>query len=76
MDVVVGVAVTGRVARLAMVGPPSSGGQVFDQYALDLPDDALTDLADTIVGTYRAVADSGNRVSASSGRSSAYWSNT
>ena len=64
MDVVVGVAVTGRVARLAMVGSPSSGGQVFDQYALDLPDDALTDLADTIVGTYRAVADSGNRVAA------------
>src|SRR5258708_40237672 len=44
-----------------MVG---SGGQVFDQYALDLPDDATTDLADTIVGTYRAVADSGNRVAA------------
>ena len=64
MDVVVGVAVTGRVARLAMVGSPASGGQVFDQYALDLPDDALTDLADTIVGTYRAVADSGNRVAA------------
>jgi hypothetical protein len=61
LDVVVGVAVTGRVARLAMVG---SGGQVFDQYALDLPDDAMTDLADTIVGTYRAVADSGNRVAA------------
>src|SRR3954452_24616186 len=44
-----------------MVG---SGGQVFDQYALDLPDDAMTDLADTVVGTYRAVADSGNRVAA------------
>ena len=64
MDVVVGVAVTGRVARLAMVGSPAAGGQVFDQYALDLPDDAMTDLADTIVGTYRAVADSGNRVAA------------
>ena len=61
MDVVVGVAVTGRVARLAMVG---SGGQVFDEYALDLLDDAMTDLADTIVGTYREVADSGNRVAA------------
>src|SRR6476619_2338483 len=47
-----------------MVGSPASGGQVFDQYALDLPDDATTDLADTIVGTYRAVADSGNRVAA------------
>ena len=62
MDVVLGVAVTGRVARLVMVGSPS--GQVFDQYALDLPDDATTDLADTIVGTYRAVVDSGNRVAA------------
>jgi hypothetical protein len=61
VDVIVGVAVTGRVARLAMVG---SGGQVFDQYALDLPDGATSDLADTIVGTYRAVADSGNRVAA------------
>ena len=64
MDVVLGVAVTGRVARLAMIGSPASGGQVLDQYALDLPDDAMTDLADTIVGTYRAVADSGNRVAA------------
>ena len=64
MDVVLGVAVTGRVARLAMVGSPASGGQVYDQYALDLPVDATTDLADTIVGTYRAVAESGNRVAA------------
>lgn len=63
MDVVLGVAVTGPVARLAMVGSP--GGQVFDEYALDLPDDdATTDLADTIVGTYRAVTESGNRLSA------------
>ena len=61
MDVVLGVAITGRVARLAMIG---AGGQVFDQYALDLPDNATTDLADTIVGTYRAVADSGNRMAA------------
>ncbi|OBF30502.1 hypothetical protein A5724_23505 [Mycobacterium sp. ACS1612] len=61
MDVKVGVAVAGRVARLAMVG---AGGQVLDQYALELPDDAMTDLADTIVGTYRAVADSGNVMAA------------
>ncbi|HYZ67496.1 MAG TPA: hypothetical protein VE666_06780, partial [Mycobacterium sp.] len=64
MDVVLGVAVTGRVARLAMIGSPASGGQVLDQYALEVPDDAATDLADTIVGTYRAVADSGNRMAA------------
>ena len=48
-----------------MIGSSASGGQVLDQYALDLTDDdATTDLADTIVGTYRAVADSGNRVAA------------
>ncbi|MDO3634472.1 hypothetical protein [Mycolicibacterium arseniciresistens] len=64
MDVVLGVAVTGRVARLAMVGSSASGGQVFDQYALDLPDGGMTDLAETIVGTYREVAESGNRVAA------------
>jgi hypothetical protein len=64
VDVVLGVAVTGRVARLAMIGSLASSGEVFDQYALDLPDDAMSDLADTVVGTYRAVADSGNRVAA------------
>ena len=64
MDVVLGVAVTGRVARLAMIGSSDSSGQVFDQYALDLTDDAATDLAETIVGTYRAVAESGNRLAA------------
>ena len=62
MDVVLGVAVTGRVARLALIGSSASSGQVFDEYALDLTEDAATDLADTIVGTYRAVADSGNQV--------------
>ena len=65
MDVVLGVSVTGRVARLAMVGAGAPAGEVLDQYALDLTDgDPATDLADTIVGTYRAVADSGNRVAA------------
>lgn len=62
MDVVLGVAVTGRVARLALIGSSASSGQVFDEYALDLTEDAATDLADTIVGTYRAVTDSGNQV--------------
>ena len=62
MDVALGVAVTGRVARLAMIGSPASGGQVLDQYALDLADDAIAELAETIIGTYRAVAESGNRV--------------
>ncbi|MEX3767729.1 hypothetical protein ABFW14_12530, partial [Mycolicibacterium fortuitum] len=67
MDVVLGVAVTGRVARLAMIGSPASGGQVLDQYALDLPDDLvaeMSELAETIIGTYRAVTESGNQVAA------------
>lgn len=64
MDVVLGVAVSGRLARLAMIGAPASGGQVFDQYALDLADGGMTDLAETIVGTSREVAESGNRVAA------------
>src|SRR3954468_12893367 len=62
VDVVLGVAVTGRVARLALVGASASSGQVFDEYALDLSGDAATELADTIVGTYRSVADSGSQV--------------
>ena len=64
MDVALGVAVTGRVARLAMIGASAAGGQLLDQYALDLTDDSASDLAETIVGTYRAVAESGNRVAA------------
>lgn len=64
VDVVLGVAVTGRVARLAMIGSPASGGQLLDQYALDLSDDGLTELADTIIGTFRAVTESGNQVAA------------
>src|SRR5512132_2432709 len=45
-----------------MIGSSASSGQVFDEYALDLTDDAETDLADTIVGTHRAVSESGNRM--------------
>ena len=64
MDVVLGVAVSGRVAQLAMVGSPAEGGEVFDQYELELPDDATSELAETIIGTDRALAGSGNRLAA------------
>ena len=64
MDVVLGVAVTGPVARLALMESPATGGQVLDQYELDLLADGTTELSDTIVSTYRAVAESGNRMSA------------
>src|SRR4051794_6131106 len=62
VDVVLGVAVTGRVAGRGLVGAAGSRGQVFDEYALDLSGNAATELADTIVGTYRSVADSGNHL--------------
>ena len=64
MDVVVGVAVTGRVARLAMVGRPPRAARYSTSTHWTCPMTRSTDLADTIVGTYRAVADSGNRVAA------------
>ena len=64
VDVVLGVAVTGPLARLALMESPDTGGQVLDQYELEFAADATTDLSDTIVSTYRAVAESGNRMSA------------
>ncbi len=64
MDVVLGVSVTGRVARLAMVGAGAPAARCSTSTRLTCPTATRTDLADTIVGTYRAVADSGNRVAA------------
>src|SRR4051795_7355972 len=62
VDVVLGVAGTGRGGRRGVGRASASSGQVFDEYALDLSGDAATELADTIVGTYRSVADSGNQL--------------
>ncbi|MCP9275432.1 hypothetical protein [Mycolicibacterium arenosum] len=62
MDVVLGVAVTGPVARLAMVGSPADGGQVHDQYEFAVSPYGTTELVDTVVGTVRDVASAGHRV--------------
>ena len=64
VDVVLGVAVSGRTAQLAMVGSPATGGELFDQYELEFADDATAELAETIIGTDRALAESGNRLAA------------
>ncbi len=56
MDVVLGVAVTGPVARLALVGPGARGADVIDQSVVDLQDDPVGKLTETVVGTNRLLA--------------------
>ncbi|WP_050038859.1 hypothetical protein ABFA25_05520 [Mycobacterium lepromatosis] len=52
MDVVLGVAVAGRVARLALVG----SGDVLDQSIVDLADNPIEKLTETVVGTNQLLA--------------------
>ncbi|OBH06709.1 hypothetical protein [Mycobacterium sp. E1747] len=59
MDVVLGVAVTGPVARLALVGP---GADVIDQSVVDLEDDPVGKLTETVAGTNRLLADENHRL--------------
>jgi hypothetical protein len=64
MDVVLGVAVTGPVARLALVGPGARGADVIDQSVVDLADNPIERLTDTVVGTNRLLADQNHRLTA------------
>ncbi|GAA4291286.1 hypothetical protein [Mycobacterium paraffinicum] len=59
MDVVLGVAVTGPVARLALVGP---GADVIDQSVVDLEENPVGKLTETVVGTNRLLADENHRL--------------
>ena len=61
MDVVLGVAVTGPVARLALVGP-GAGADVIDQSVVDLEENPVGKLAETVVGTNRLLADENHRL--------------
>ncbi len=56
MDVVLGVAVTGPVARLALMGPGARGSDVIDQSVVDLADNPIETLTETVVGTNRLLA--------------------
>ena len=56
MDVVLGVAVTGPVARLALVGSGAQGTDVIDQSVVDLADNPVGTLTETVVGTNRLLA--------------------
>ena len=62
MDVVLGVAVTGRVARLALVEAAAHGDAVIDQSTVDLAGNPVAELTETIVGTSRLLADEGHRL--------------
>ncbi|MGD1281016.1 hypothetical protein ACKUUI_07615 [Mycobacterium seoulense] len=59
MDVVLGVAVTGPVARLALVGP---GADVIDQSVVNLEENPVGKLTETVVGTNRLLADENHRL--------------
>lgn len=62
MDVVLGVAVTGPVARLALLGSGAQGTDVIDQSVVDLADNPLGTLTETVVGTNRLLADENHRL--------------
>ncbi|OBH22648.1 hypothetical protein A5692_06835 [Mycobacterium sp. E342] len=62
MDVVLGVAVTGPVARLALVGPGAQGADVIDQSVVNLEDNPVGKLTETVVGTNRLLADENHRL--------------
>jgi hypothetical protein len=62
MDVVLGVAVTGPVARLALVGSGARGAEVIDQSAVDLADNPIETLTQTVAGTNRLLADENHRL--------------
>jgi hypothetical protein len=64
MDVVLGVAVTGPVARLALVGPGAQGADVIDQSVVDLADNPIETLTQTVVGTNRLLARENHRLTA------------
>ncbi|VDM87218.1 hypothetical protein MB901379_00753 [Mycobacterium basiliense] len=62
MDVVLGVAVAGPIARLALVGAAAEASSVIDQSSVDLADDAVLVLTETVVGTNRLLVDEGHRL--------------
>ena len=62
MDVVLGVAVTGPIARLALAGSGAQGTDVIDQSVVDLNDHPIEKLTETVVGTNRLLADEHHRL--------------
>ena len=70
MDVVLGVAVTGPRACLALVGSGAQGADVIDESVVDLGGNPMQKLTETVVGTNRLLADENHRLVATR----LYWS--
>ena len=62
MDVVLGVAVTGPVARLALIGAGADGSDVIDQSVVDLANNPIEQLIEAVVGTNRLLATENHRL--------------
>ena len=62
MDVVLGVAVTGPRARLALVGTGAGGADVIDESVVDLGDNPMRKLTEAVVGTNRLLAGDNHRL--------------
>jgi hypothetical protein len=62
MDVVLGVAVTGPIARLALVGTGAEATGVIDQSVVDLANNPIEQLLETVVGTNRLLAGEHHRL--------------
>src|ERR1700757_2298503 len=62
VDVVLGVAVTGPVARVALVGSTPGGPDVIDQSTVDVAENPIEKLTDTVGGTPRLLADENHRL--------------
>jgi hypothetical protein len=62
VDAVLGVAVTGPIARLALVGSTPEGPDVIDQSTVDITAHPIETLADTVVGTHRLLTEENHRL--------------
>jgi hypothetical protein len=62
VDAVLGIAVTGPIARLALVAATPAGPDVIDQSTVDVAAHPIEKLTDTVVGTHRLLADEHHRL--------------
>ena len=62
MDLALGVAVAGPVARLALIESGNGGHGVIDESVVDLAEDPIARLTETVVGTSRSLADQYHRL--------------
>src|SRR3984893_5659472 len=62
MDLALGVAVDGPVARLALIETGNGAHGVIDESVVDLAEDPIARLTETVVGTSRSLADQFQRL--------------